>query len=55
MKRPAEELAACTGLWETVVQAIVLQYKVQVQLGARALKQPNKQALVCSRTSLVDV
>lgn len=38
MKCSAEELAACTGSWETVVQAIVLQYKVQVQLGARALK-----------------
>lgn len=38
MKRPAEKLAAFTGSWETVVQAIVLQYKVQVQLGARALK-----------------
>lgn len=35
MKRPAEVLAACTGSLETIVQAIVLQYMVHVQLGAK--------------------
>lgn len=39
MKRPAEELAAFSGSWQTVVQAAtVLEYKVQVRLAARALK-----------------
>lgn len=38
MKRLAEELAARTGSWGTVMQAIVLQYMLQVQLGASSLK-----------------